>query len=471
MDDAPAFGRRRLAGFTLGLVVFALLLFGPLPDGLTPEGRRSLAILGLCVTWWFTTPIDLPVTAIVGMALLPTLGVLRPAEAFALFGNQAVFFIVGVFVVAAVLLRAGLSGRLALWLLRPMAGSEDRLAAGVLLLSTALCALVVSHAVAALLLPIVLELIAALDLKRDGRLARRLLLSMVWGTIIGSNLTLLGSARAGLALGLLHELGGADGGAAPALGMLEFSLVAGPVVLVGVLATWVVLRIAVPPEGVETDGAITWLQDRVDARGPMGGPEYVVLALGGAMVVCLVLFGEQVGMGSIALLFSALLLAVRVGDWEGIERYVSWGTVLLFGGAIVIAGALEQTGAADWFVGLLLPRGGSPDPWMVVAAIGWISLILTELASNSAVVVLVLPLALRLAVDLGIDPRAMVFFTVLPSGMAHVLPTSTPAMALGFSTGFIRTRDTLLTGLALDHACLGGLLGCAWLFWPELVTG
>lgn len=468
MDGAQVYGRRRVFGLLLGLVVFLLLLLAPLPAGLTPEGRRSLAVMGLCVCWWFTSPVDLPVTAIIGMALLPVLGVLEPAEAFTLFGNQAVFFIVGVFVTAAVVLRTGLSGRIALWLLRPMAGSEDRLATGVLLLSTGLCALVVSHAVAALLLPIVLELIAALELKRDGRLARRLVLSMVWGTIIGSNLTLLGSARAGLALGLLDEFGGA--GAATGVSMLGFTAVAAPVVVIGTAATWLVLRLAFPPEGVRTDGAVEWLERRQQARGPMSGAERGVLVVVVAMVVCLVLFGEQVGMGSIALLFSALLLAVRVGDWEGIERYVSWGTVLLFGGAIVIAGAVEQTGGAAWLVGLLLPDGGSPDPWLVVAGVGWVALLLTELASNSAVVVLVLPLALQLGADLGIDPRAMLFFTVLPSGMAHVLPTSTPAMALGFSTGFIRTRDTFFSGLVLDHACLAGLLLCARLLWPELIS-
>ncbi len=466
----PPLGPRRLWGLAAGLVVFAALLYAPLPDGLTPEGRRALAVMGLCVTWWFTAPVDLPVTAIVGMALLPVLGVLDPPEAFALFGNQAVFFIVGVFLCAAVVLKTGLSNRLALGLLRPLATSEDRLAGGLLVLSTALCAVVVSHAVAALLLPIVLELIAALDLRRDGRLSKRLVLSMVWGTILGSNLTLLGSARAGLALGFLDDYRDAVDGAAAAIGFADFTVVALPVVVLGTAATYLVLRWAFPPEGARTDEAVAWLQAKVDAQGPASRDERLTAVVVAAMVVAMIAFGDDVGMGSVALLFSAVLLGVGVLDWDGIERYVSWGTVLLFGGAIVIAGALERTGVAAWIVAQLLPGGGDPNPWLVIAGIGWLAVILTELASNSAVVVLLLPIALRLGGDLGIDPRAVVYFVVLPSGMAHVLPTSTPAMALGFSTGFVQTRDLVLPGLLLNHLCLAALLACAAVFWPELIA-
>ena len=87
----------------------------PSPDGLTSQGQHGLAILALCMVWWLLTPVALPVTSLLGMALLPLMGVLTPNEAFAFFGNQAVFFVVGVFLIAAAMLRSGLSSRMALW--------------------------------------------------------------------------------------------------------------------------------------------------------------------------------------------------------------------------------------------------------------------------------------------------------------------------------------------------------------------
>ena len=61
----------------------------PSPEGLTAQGQHGLAILALCMVWWLMTPVALPVTSLLGMALLPLMGVLTPNEAFAFFGNQS----------------------------------------------------------------------------------------------------------------------------------------------------------------------------------------------------------------------------------------------------------------------------------------------------------------------------------------------------------------------------------------------
>ncbi len=465
--------RRRLralvrhAGLLGGLAVFGLLLALPLPGDPPVAAQRCVAVLGLCVVWWFTGPVPLPVTSMVGMALVAVLGVLSPGETLALFGNQAVFFIVGVFIMAAVMTRTGLARRLALHLLQLLSGSEERLALGVLLLATLLCSVIVSHAVAAMLLPIVLEIIAALHLTNDGRLARRLLLSMAWGTVVGSNLTLLGSARAGLALGIFADFGGHS--ATSDIGFLDFSLAALPMVALSTAGGWVVLRLAFPPEGVDTRAAYTWLHQQVVKQGSISRRELATIAVLVLMVAALALWGQQVGMGSIALLGAGSLFALRLAEWDEVEQFVSWGTILMFGGAVALAGALERSGAITWAVHGVLANTDTGG-LVALAVLSYAALILTEVASNSAVIVLMLPMALGMAGDLGIDPRMMVFMTVFASGAAHVLPTSTPAMSMVFSTGYLRSRDTLVAGLILNHICWAALMLSAWLLWPMLLS-
>ena len=149
-----------LAGPSACLAVW----LSPTPLGLTPEGQAALAVMLLCMMWWLLTPVALPVTSLVGLALLPTLGALDTNTALALFGNQAVFFVIGVFLVAAVMFQTGLSSRLTLVGLRRFARNENVLCNSVMLISWGLCLVMVSHAVAAIMLPIVLELIRAMDL-------------------------------------------------------------------------------------------------------------------------------------------------------------------------------------------------------------------------------------------------------------------------------------------------------------------
>ena len=104
--------RTKLLALLAGPLLCLAIVLAPTPVGMTLAGQRALAVLALCIVWWTTTPVGLPVTSIVGLALLPLLGAMPVQEAFSLFGNQAVFFVIGVFLVAAVMLKTGLSARI-----------------------------------------------------------------------------------------------------------------------------------------------------------------------------------------------------------------------------------------------------------------------------------------------------------------------------------------------------------------------
>jgi len=456
--------RKRILWIVLGLGIFAGLLALPTPLGLEPRAQRSIAVFSLCIFWWFTTPVDLPVTALVGLALVPILGILPAGTVFSFFGNQAIFFVIGVFLVAAVMMKTGLSTRLALLLLSRLAGSENRLALGVLLLSMGLCAVIVSHAVAAILLPIVLEIVHALKLDHRSRFAKRVLLSMAWGTVLGSNTTLLSSARASLALSL------ASATPAPGyepIGFASFVQASLPLVALSVLPIYLVLRIGFPPSGISMAPAVELLRAKVSESGRVTRDEWMTAAVVAAMVASMVAFADRVGLGSLALAFSALLFFLRIIRWDDVEGYVAWGVILLYGGAIALGQVLQVTGAAQWIVSDVLPLDAVP-PWVFLLVFSWAAMVLTELISNSGVVVLLMPIGLQVAAASGINPAVVVFLTVLPSGLGLTMPTGTPAMAMIFGSGFMRLPDTMARGPVLSHLLWLLLMGIAFFVWPHL---
>ncbi|WP_068137915.1 SLC13 family permease [Limnochorda pilosa] len=105
-----------LAAAGLGAALVILLL--PTPEGLTLEGQRAVVAFVAAVTLWVTNLLPAPVTGLLGMALVPLLGALPAERAFALFGNKAVFFILGALMLSAGLQRTGLGDRMTLGLLR-----------------------------------------------------------------------------------------------------------------------------------------------------------------------------------------------------------------------------------------------------------------------------------------------------------------------------------------------------------------
>ncbi len=456
--------RSKLLALLAGPLLCLAIVMAPTPAGLTFAGQRALAVLALCICWWTTTPVGLPVTSIVGLALLPLLGAMPVQEAFALFGNQAVFFVIGVFLVAAVMMETGLSSRISLVGLRRFAKDENRLCNGVLLISWALCLVVVSHAVAALMLPIVIEIIRTLDLGPRSRTAKRLLLSMAWGTVAGSNLTLLSSARATLALEMYGNFRSENQMGPDTIGFIEYTTGTLPVSLAALVAAAVVLRMVFPPEGLDLSPAITKLNENVKAMGKPSRAEWTTMIVVGLMVICVVTYGRQFGLGTVALLFSGLLFALQALKWEDAERYVNWGVVMMYGGAIAIGSALHSSGATSWLVANILPT----DPLGPMGALAVISIAsagLTELVSNSAVIAVVLPVVLPVAEQVSLDPRTLAWATPVSAGLAFMLPTSTPALAMVFGTGYLRIRHTL-PGILITFCSLAVFIASVRWLWP-----
>jgi sodium-dependent dicarboxylate transporter 2/3/5 len=456
---------RRLLGLFLGLAIAASGLLLPVPEGLTVEGFRAILLLVGAIVLWVLQPIDLPVTALLGMAGLPLLGIVPAASAFQLFANQAVFFVMGVFLLAAVLMHTGLATRLALSLLSRFDRSPTQLSGAVLLMSAGFCAVMVSHVVAAILFPILLEICRALGLQHGrSAYARRLLLSMAWGTIVGSNLTFLSSVRVGLALGLLNEHN-YKLHTGESISFLYWMLGASVVVLAMLAATDLVLRLFHKPEPIDMAPAVALLKRKVAEMGPMKRDEKVALLSVLAMVLGMIFIGKQVGFGTVAVSAACLNFLTGSLSFEKAEKYVSWGIVLLFGGAVAMATALEHTGAVEWVAEHVLPAG-QVHPVVLIAVVAYVCVIMTEFASNSAVIAALLPVCMVMADGIGLPARAIVFATVIPAGLAFMLPTGTPAMAMIFSSGYLRTRDSAIPGGVLIHLGWLAVILAATFWWP-----
>lgn len=467
MSAAGPSPRWRFGSLLFGFTVALSGLVIPPPDGLSPEGLRAITLLAGAIVLWVLQPIDLAATALLGMAGIALLGVLPPGEAFALFGNQAVFFVLGVFLLAAVLIETGLATRAALTLMSRFDRSPAQLSTAVLLMAVSGCLFLVSHAVAAILFPILLEVCRALGLGHgESSYARRLLLSMAWGSIVGSNLTFLSSVRIGLALGLLAQFE-ADRGSGDGISFLFWMAGSTLVVVTMTVVVAAVLARYHPPEELDMRPAIELLQSRVRAMGPLRSDEYVALFSLVLMLVGMVSHGQTLGFGTVALGAACVNFVGGSTAFSAAEKNVSWSIFLLFGGAVAMATALERTGGVEWLADTLF-SSGRISPWVLVAVVSYLCIVLTEFASNSAVIAALLPICFVLAEQAGLQPRAMVFVTVIPAGLAFVLPTGTPAMAMVFSSGYLKPRDTVVPGLILIHLSWLLMLLVAWLWWPVI---
>jgi sodium-dependent dicarboxylate transporter 2/3/5 len=167
----------------------------------------------------------------------------------------------------------------------------------------------------------------------------------------------------------------------------------------------------------------------------------------------------------IALLGVILTFILGVANWGEVEEDVNWGIFIMYGSAIALSAALNDTGAASALTQLLLGFG-IESPLLIFAAVTIIALLMTEFMSNSAAVAVILPVALALAEKYGIEPRAMTLGVVIPAGLGFMLPVSTPALAIAVSSGYVRPLAVLRWGVWLDIISIGVFLGLSQFYWP-----
>jgi len=451
------------AGIVAGVAGSLAIYLAPLPAGLSASGKTAFAVLALCVSLWVTNALPFGVTGLLGVALLGLTGAMKPAEAYAAFGSSAVFFLIGIFLIAAALVETGLSKRCALLFLRRFDRSPYAFAMGMMFAGCFATVWMPNQATAAMLLPIATEVVTALRLRpKQSTYAKVLFFSLAWGAMIGSNASFLGSTRAALALGMLQR------SANTSIGFLDWVAASFPVVLLGVLTTPIVLRLVYEHEEIDFGAARAVLEGAVEELGPMRRPQRLALGILLLTVTAWVtLGGRYVDIAVIALLGAVALFATGVLRWERAERHIYWNIVLMYGGAIAIGVLIDRSGAAKW---LLASTVGDAriSPYVAVIGTGLVALLLSEFMSNAAAVAAVLPLGFSLGAHIGANPAAIVLATSFGAGLDFLFPISTAPNTMIFTSGYLRTSDFVRAGAIMTVAQIIILALVVRFWWPIL---
>jgi sodium-dependent dicarboxylate transporter 2/3/5 len=444
-----------------GLLLLAVIAYHVTPPaGLTAAGYHSLVLFGVTIVLWVSGLLPIAVTALLSMVMLPLTGILPAKQTYALFGNEAVFFILGAFILAASMTGTGLSARLARTMMARFGRTPRRLALTVYLSAAGLSFCMSEHAVAAMLFPVVAEITDSLSLKAGKSTYSRLLyMSIAWGCIIGGIATFLGGARAPLAVQMLRENRGLD------FSFMDWTLASVTIVIPLLLIGYYVLERFFPIDINDVEEGMRLLNRKRLEIGKPGVNEIItgavmILTIGGWMF-----YGRELGLANIALLATAVLFTFRVVSWDKIEEYVNWGIILMYGGSIALASALEKTGAALWIVNKGL-GAFSPAPFVVIAVISFVAIILTECISHAAVVAILMPIGLGLSQGLGIDPKVMTLAIALPAGLAYCLPMGTPATAIVYGSGHLSSREIILPGALIMVISWVLFLASVFFVWP-----
>jgi di/tricarboxylate transporter len=175
--------------------------------------------------------------------------------------------------------------------------------------------------------------------------------------------------------------------------------------------------------------------------------------------------------GVVPTVIAALLAAVAMilgGCLTSREAYrsISWSSVVLIAAMIPMGKALETTGGASLVAEGLVNTLGDLSPVAIMAGIFLLTTGFSQVINNTATAVLVAPIVIKAAVDLGVSPHPLLMIVAIAASTAFLTPIGTTTNILVFSPGGYRFTDYVKVGLPLMLIFLAVSLVLVPRIWP-----
>lgn len=453
----------------------------PPPDGLDPAGWRVAGVAVLMATWWLTEALPFPVTALMPIIMFPVLGIAPLGTATAPYGDPIVFLFLGGFIVGIAIRRWGLHRRLGLRVVA-LFGATPRRVIGGLLLATAVLSMWISNSAAAIaMLPVAVSILDLFERRgeagehRAEGFATALMLAVAYGASIGGLATIIGTPPNALLVGYLGREHGID------VGFARWMLLGLPLVAIMLVGTWIILLRCHAIDRSRSTKLGGRIADELTQLGAPRTPEIRVAIVFTVTVLAWMLrplYGALlpgVHDAVIAVMGAMLLFILPAGDgssrrlivWADLKD-MPWGVLILFGGGLALADAINSSGLSTW----IAQGTGAVAHWPVLALVVGATLMmifLTELTSNTASAALFLPIGGTFAIGLGLDPMTLTVPLALAASCGFMLPVGTPPNAVAFSTGRITMAQMARAGFWVNLLASAVIVGIGyplsrWLF-------
>jgi len=471
----PSGGRPRLGrpvcrlalAVALGLLVWLL----PVPESVTPQAWRLLAIFVATVAGLVLEPLPMGAVALLGIAAATLTRTLAVEQALSGFSNRVIWLVVAAFFISRGFIKTGLGARIAYSFIRLLGrrtlGIGYSMIATDLVLAPAIPS--ITARAGAVIYPVLRSVAEAYGSRPGDGSERRvgafLIQSSFHGNLVTSAMFLTAMAANPLAAQLAADQG-------IEIGWARWAVAASLPGLLSLLVVPLVLYAVYPPRLKETPDAPRMARDRLVEMGPMKRGEWIMLATFLSMLLLWIL-GKPLGLHSTvtALAGLALLLLTGVLSWDDVlDERGAWNVFVWLSTLVMLASYLNEFGLVAWFSGSV---GG------LFAGVGWlpafVGLALVYFyshyffAGNTAQISSMYAPFLATAVAVGTPPllAALVlgFFSNLFSSMTHYGTGPAPVL---YGAGYVRLADWWRLGLLVSLVNVVIWLGLGGLWWKAL---
>lgn len=459
--------RGRLLRWAIVLIVAAGIMLIPVPEGVTPQSWRLLAIFAATITGSIVQPIPGAAIVLLGVTALPLFNVMRVNEALTGYADPVVWLVLAAFFISRGMIKTGLGRRIAFLFIKAIGRHSLGLGYALASTETVLATVIPSTGARSggIIFPIAKSLAEAYE-SRPGPTARRLgaflMTSVYQCNVIVCAMFLTGQASNPIIARFAQETTGIE------ITYARWATAAiVPALLSLLIVPWLLYRVY-PPEIKHTPAASQFASEELRAMGPMKWSEWLMLLVFG-LVASLWITTKLHGIdyAAVAMLGISVLLITGVLDWEDlISEKAAWAVFIWYGGLIRMAEALGQTGLTKRFAEAAAGLTTGWKWWLALASLlliyfyaHYVFASITAHATAMFVPFLIVILAAGTPVHLAV--LSLAYFSNLGASLTHYGTTPAP---IYFGAGYTTQRTWWTLGLitSIVTILIWSVVGFTW---------
>ncbi|MEO7983516.1 MAG: DASS family sodium-coupled anion symporter, partial [Bacteroidota bacterium] len=442
-------------------IAVSLLLYFVNPLAVPPTAAKVLAIGGLMITWWVTEALPMPVVALLPLILFPLLKISKLEDTAAPYANPIIFLFLGGFMLGLAIEKWNLHKRIALNIVKITGTSGDRIVLGFILATGLLSMWLSNTATTMMMFPIALSVIHVMKKNHPGEgnirnFSLTIMLAIAYASNIGGIATIIGTPPNVAYVGYIQKKYEYN------VDFINWMLICTPLAILLLMCLyWVMVKWLFPNRIKSNDGTKQLIRTELAELGPVSLAEKRVLIIFITTAFLWITRGiinnaqNQFKLDDtiIAVMCAVALFICPSGskeenndsllEWSDTSK-MAWGILLLFGGGICLAGALEKAGLMQQLGHWLAQFSG--NGFILVLIVVTVSLFLSEIMSNVAQVIVFAPVVSSLADAVGMNPLLLGIPMTLAASCAGMLPMGTPPNAIVFASGHIKLKQMVKAG-------------------------
>lgn len=466
-------------------VLLCLFFFFVNPLGLVFKAKLVLAIAALMISWWVLDAMPLAAVALVPIVLFPLLDISSLKEVTKSYSDSIIFLFMGGFFIGIAIEKWNLHKRIALGIINITGTNGNRIILGFIIATGFLSMWLSNTATTMMMFPIamsVIHVIAKHNKQSTGikNFSLVLMLSIAYASNFALG-TIIGTPPNVAYVNYIHEKFGYT------IGFTDWMIVFTPLtIILFLMLYWVLVKFLFPNRIKHSTEGKSYIRTELKALGKLSAPEKRVLLV----FICTVflwitkdiinsLQKAVVLDDTIIAMIGAIALFIipsgnkkepreqRLLDWPDTGK-MAWGILLLFGGGIALAKALEDVKLMDQ-LGAYIASYATDNVFLMILIVTTVSIFLSEVMSNVAQVIVMAPVISSVAVALHMDPLLLGIPMTLGASCAGMLPMGTPPNAIVFASGHIKMKDMLKAGFILNIICIILITLFCWLLQPMIM--